>query len=73
MPGLPPASPGAIAPAPTVSSSTPKLAVQTREGLGSEIDAILADEPGVYGVMVLDDQGNSIYTRNETVPFIAAS
>src|SRR3954462_10483580 len=57
MPGLPPASPGAIATSPPVSSITPTPAVQTREGLASEIDAILPNEPGVYGVMVVDDQG----------------
>src|SRR4051794_36440547 len=73
MPGLPPASPGATATASAVSSITPTPAVLTREALGSQIDALLANEPGVYGVMVVDDQGKSVYTRNETVPFIAAS
>ena len=73
MPGLPTTNASTLEAAPTESSITATPAAQTREGLASEIDAILENEPGVYGVMVLDDQGNTVYTRNETVPFIAAS
>ncbi len=73
LPGLPPTEPAASETSPAESVITATPAAQTREGLGSEIDLLLANEPGVYGVMVLDDQGNSVYTRNETVPFIAAS
>ena len=73
MPGLPATNPGALEATPAKPMITPTPAAQTREGLASEIDAILENEPGVYGVMVLDAQGNTVYTRNETVPFIAAS
>jgi len=73
MPGLPTTAPGALETARVDSIGTATPAVQSREGLASEIDAILEKEPGVYGVIVLDDRGNTVYTRNETVPFIAAS
>ncbi len=70
MPGLPPTAQSASESASTIIA-TPEA--PTRESLSSDIDLLLANEPGVYGVMVLDDQGNTVYTRNETVPFIAAS
>jgi beta-lactamase class A len=73
MPGLPPTAAVVSETTPTESTITATPTAQTREGLASEIDLLLANEPGVYGVIVLDDQGNSVYTRNETVPFIAAS
>jgi len=73
MPGLPPTVPAASVTTPFAPVITATPAAQTREGLASEIDNLLANEPGVYGVMVLDDRGDTVYTRNETVPFIAAS
>jgi beta-lactamase class A len=72
-PGLPPTAPASFETTPTESGIIATPAARTREGLASEIDLLLANEPGVYGVIVLDDQGNRVYARNETVPFIAAS
>ncbi len=41
--------------------------------LTQELDALLADEPGVYGVVVMAADGRVLYSRNRDVPFIAAS
>ena len=41
--------------------------------LTQEVDALLADEPGVYGVVVMAADGRVLYSRNRDVPFIAAS
>jgi beta-lactamase class A len=41
--------------------------------LVSTIDTFLADEPGMYGVVILDADGQYLYSRNADVPFVAAS
>ncbi|MGD9711431.1 MAG: serine hydrolase [Thermomicrobiales bacterium] len=37
------------------------------------VDALLASQDGVYGVVILDQNGAYLYARNADVPFIAAS
>jgi beta-lactamase class A len=37
------------------------------------MDALLAGEPGVYGVVVTGPDGQTWYSRNSEVPFVAAS
>ncbi len=42
-------------------------------GLSHEIEALLASEPGVYGVVVMTPDGQTLYSRNSEVLFVAAS
>lgn len=41
--------------------------------LGREIEALLADEGGLYGVAVAGPAGHLVYGRNTHLPFVAAS
>jgi beta-lactamase class A len=67
----------AATPAPTATvtatSIAPPAASVSDSPMVSTLDTLLASEPGVYGVVVLDEQGNYLYARNENVPFVAAS
>ncbi len=54
-----------VPPLPARSADTSRLT--------QELDALLADEPGVYGVVVMAADGRVLYSRNRDVPFIAAS
>jgi len=44
-----------------------------RTELVSTIDALLEPEPGLYGVVILDQNGEYRYSRNADIPFVAAS
>jgi beta-lactamase class A len=52
---------------PIVSSSSSTAA------LSANIETLIAAQSGVYGVVVIDPLGPTIYARNATVPFISAS
>ena len=41
--------------------------------LTRELDVLLGNEPGVYGVVVMTPDGETLYSRNRDVPFVAAS
>jgi len=41
--------------------------------LTRELDVLLGNEPGVYGVVVMTPEGQTLYSRNRDVPFVAAS
>jgi beta-lactamase class A len=41
--------------------------------LSANIDTLVESQSGVYGVVVIDPLGSTIYARNATVPFISAS
>ncbi len=41
--------------------------------LASVANALIDQEDGVYGVVILDHDGSVLYSRNSTVPFITAS
>lgn len=41
--------------------------------LTRELDILLGNEPGVYGVVVMTPDGETLYSRNRDVPFVAAS
>ncbi|CAN5654414.1 hypothetical protein BH09CHL1_BH09CHL1_20850 [soil metagenome] len=71
----PSASPSAATPVATpltsvLSQSQLELASQS---LQSEIPALLANDTGVYGVVVVDPNGSIVYEHNADVPFISAS
>ncbi len=36
-------------------------------------DGLIDQEDGVFGVVILDDEGQVLYSRNSTIPFITAS
>lgn len=36
-------------------------------------DGLINQEDGVFGVVILDDEGDVLYSRNSTIPFITAS
>lgn len=38
-----------------------------------ELDVLLGNEPGIYGVVVMTPEGQTLYSRNRNVPFVAAS
>lgn len=44
-----------------------------RSALARQIDGLLAEEPGVYGIIVADTKGSIAYERNADLPFVAAS
>lgn len=41
--------------------------------LWAAMDAMLVGEPGVYGVVVVGDEGKTLYARDADAPFVAAS
>ena len=41
--------------------------------LTRELDVLLGNEPGLYGVVIMTPDGNTLYSRNRDVPFVAAS
>ena len=43
------------------------------DALCASIDTLVAAQAGVYGVVVIDPLGPTIYARNATLPFISAS
>ena len=64
---------GLAAPSVLRSAATTDVADVAADGLGGEIDALLADATGVYGVVVMTADGQTLYSRNSEVPFVAAS
>ena len=52
---------------PIVSSAT------STARLSANIETLVAAQAGIYGVVVIDPLGPTIYARNATVPFISAS
>lgn len=57
---------------PNGSDEAPRRGPADR-GLARKLDALLADEPGIYGVVVAGPDGQTRYSRNSEVPFVAAS
>lgn len=52
---------------PVAAAATPTVP------LAAAIDALLAGEPGVYGVVLVGPDGETLYARNADAPFVAAS
>lgn len=65
-------SPG-TALAATTALPTAALAETNAAALDQDVDALLADEPGVFGVVVMTPAGQTLYSRNSEAPFVAAS
>lgn len=60
-------------PTPTQTPIVPPTPVVEDSQLATLIDNLLSQEAGVFGVIVLDENGQHIYARNAHTPFIAAS
>jgi beta-lactamase class A len=66
-------------PTPTLSPTVnPTAPVETtpeivRTQLVDAVDGLLREEPGVYGVVILDATGDYQYARNSDLPFVSAS
>jgi beta-lactamase class A len=67
----PTASPTVILQPATPAPSIP--ATPATAGPTSAIDQLLFGESGVYGVVLMETDGQTVYSRNCTTPFIAAS
>ncbi len=55
----------------TATLRTEPLVIQTE--LVSTLNTFLEPEPGMYGVVILDQNGEYLYARNADIPFVAAS
>lgn len=64
----------AATPAATPAPPSPAATPRGRDaGMAGALDALLADQPGIYGVVVASPDGTIRYSRNGDVPFITAS
>ncbi len=58
---------------PAIRSARRTPGPTTAGAMGRAMGTLLRGEPGVYGVAVVTPGGESLYTRNADVPFVAAS
>lgn len=73
-PASPAASPGASPLAsPGASPAASPVAQLDDAGIPARIDAMLAGEDGVYGVLIAREDGTILYARDSELPFMTAS